>query len=186
MNWRPPPRLRSEETWAEVRRAWEGGATGASLARRYDVGLANLWRRRASEGWERRAGEDPAPEPVVGWERHAQQTMAAFELRREETRRLAHALAQAMTGTSGERPLKGVPLWHAGYVLACRAERLGAKTAARDREWMMKRHGWAAEFWDAEGRLEAVPMLDALTLEVHREAWREDAGLPPGEAEAWP
>jgi hypothetical protein len=43
-------KLRSEETWAEVRRGWERGETGASLARRYDVGLANLWRRRAAEG----------------------------------------------------------------------------------------------------------------------------------------
>ena len=53
-------KLRSDETWAEVRRAWEAGETAALLARRYDVGLDNLWRRRASEGWERRRGADPA------------------------------------------------------------------------------------------------------------------------------
>ena len=52
-------KYRSDETWAEVRRAWEQGETGASLAKRYDVGLANLWRRRAAEGWERRKERDP-------------------------------------------------------------------------------------------------------------------------------
>lgn len=40
-------KIRDEDTWAEIRRGWEQGETGASLARRYDVGLANLWRRRA-------------------------------------------------------------------------------------------------------------------------------------------
>ena len=35
-------KIRDEDTWAEVRRGWEQGETGASLARRYDVGLANL------------------------------------------------------------------------------------------------------------------------------------------------
>lgn len=174
-------KIRSEDTWDEVRRRWEAGETGASLARRYDVGLANLWRRRASEGWERRAAEDPAPEPVEGWDRYAQRRLAEFELRRDETRMLAQKLAEAMAGG----PLEGVPLWHAGFVLAWRGERLGPETAARDREWM-GRHGWAGAFWTAEGRLGSIGYLDAVTLQANRDAWREDVGLPAGAAEAWP
>jgi len=181
VNWKPPPKLRSEDTWGEVRRAWEGGATGASLARRYDVGLANLWRRRASEGWERRVGEDPSPVPVEGWDQRAQRMMAAFELRRDETRALAQVLAEAMNGGS----LAGTPLWHAGFVLAWREETLGAETAAKDRAWM-RRHKWARGFWDADGRLWSLGRLDEVTLAGNRAAWREDAGLPEGVAEDWP
>ena len=164
-----------------MRRAWEDGETGASLARRFDVGLANLWRRRASEGWERGRAEDPTPEPAEGWERYAQGRMETFERGLEETRLLATALAKAMAGGS----LKGVPLWHVGFVLTWRAGHLGAETAARDRNWM-GRHGWAGGFWDADGRLRNVGYLDAVTLTANRAAWREDMGLPEGAAEGWP
>ena len=177
-----PRRIRNDDTWDEVRRAWEAGETGASLARRYDVGLANLWRRRASEGWTRRHGEnDPAPEPVEGWDRFAQRKLGEFELRREEARALAQTLAAAMAGGEPDT----VPLWDVGFVLAWRAERLGPETAAADRAWRA-RHDWAAEFWDGEGRLKRISRLDAVTLNAHRAAWREEAGLPEGKAEAWP
>lgn len=176
-----PRKIRGDETWRAVRRAWEAGETGASLARRYDVGLANLWRRRASEGWERGRAEDPNPEPTEGWDRYAQHKQEAFELRLEETRFLAAALAGAMAGGG----LEGVPLWHVGFVLTWRAEHLGAETAARDRDWM-RRHGWAGAFWDADGRLQNMGYLDAVTLTANRAAWREDMGLPDGAAEGWP
>lgn len=39
-------RIRPEAVWAEVRRAWEGGETARSAARRYDVGVHALWKRR--------------------------------------------------------------------------------------------------------------------------------------------
>ncbi|MDZ4364641.1 hypothetical protein [Brevundimonas sp.] len=51
MNPRAPQKIRSGHIWEEVRRAWEAGETAASVARRYDVGMDNLWRRRAKEGW---------------------------------------------------------------------------------------------------------------------------------------
>ena len=174
-------KLRDYDTWGEVRRAWEAGETGASLARRYDVGLANLWRRRASEGWVRRKGPDPRPEPIEGWDRYARAQMEAFELRRDETRSLAKVLAAAMQGGVREP----VPLWHAGYVLRWRAEHLGAEVAAADREYFRK-HEWADAFWDEAGRLEDLWVLDQVTLEANREAWREEVGLPPGVAEVWP
>ena len=179
-SWRDA-KFRSDETWAEVRRGWEAGETGASLARRYDVGLANLWRRRAAEGWERRPPDDPAPEPMEGWDRYARRQMAAFEVRREETRAVATVLAEAMQGG----PLDVVPLWHAGFVLAWRAGRLTPETAARDREWVCRR-GWAAELWDDRGWLRPVAELDWVTLYANRRTWREEVGLPPGAAEAYP
>ena len=179
-------KLRDHDTWGEVRRAWEAGETGASLARRYDVGLANLWRRRASEGWVRRKGPDPRPEPLEGWDRYAERQMGAFEHRRDETRLLARALAHAMQGGAMQGgALDGVPLWHAGPVLIWRAEHLGPEVAAADRDYFRK-YAWADDFWDAEGRLEPLWVLDQVTLEANREAWREEVGLPPGVAEAWP
>lgn len=174
-------KLRSEDTWAEVRRAWEAGETAASLARRYDVGLDNLWRRRASEGWERRRTADPAPEPVEGWGLYAERRMAEFECRLEETRLLATKLAEAIQGG----PLDETPLWHLGFVLAWREKALGPVTGARDRAWA-SRHGWTSALWDEAGRLHPVSQLDAVTLQANREAWREDAGLPAGAAEDWP
>ena len=178
---RKPHKIRCEETWAEIRRGWERGETGASLAQRYDVGLSNLWRRRASEGWRRRRPEDPEPEPVEGWDKRAKRAMEAFLYRREETRRLAVKLAEAMQGG----PLDDVPLWHAGFVLDWRAERLGPDVAAADQDYMRK-HDWTEAFWDEAGRLRHVVMLDQVTLDANREEWREDQGIPPGKAEDYP
>ena len=174
-------KIRSDDTWDEVRRAWEGGETGASLARRFDVGLDNLWRRRATEGWERRKEPDPVPEPPEGWDRYARGKMKAFQLQRDETRAVAVKLAEAMAGG----PLVAVPLWHVGFVLAWRAEHLGDETAARDREGAGQ-YGWTGRFWDADGRLRDLATLDAVTLEANSDAWRDDAGLPDGVAADWP
>ncbi|MFJ6024812.1 hypothetical protein ACIQC9_09495 [Brevundimonas sp. NPDC092305] len=96
-------KIRSEDTWDEVERRWEAGETGASLAQRYDVGLANLWRRRASEGWRRRAPDDPDPEPVEGWRAYARRKEDEFERTREETRELALRLLEAIRGGSLDR-----------------------------------------------------------------------------------
>ena len=174
-------KLRSEDTWRAVRRAWEAGETGASLAQRYDVGLANLWRRRASEGWKRHETADPDPEPPEGWDRYAQRKQAEFEYQLEETRLLAAKLAGAMQGG----PLEQVPVWHLGFVLEWRAENLTPETAARDRAWAV-RHSWTAAFWSETGWLHPMSYLDEVTLLANRDAWREDARLPPGAAASWP
>jgi hypothetical protein len=182
MDW-SDQKIRSEEAWGEVRRQWEAGETGASLARRYQVGLANLWRRRASENWPRPERADPKPEPVEGWDRWARARMEAFELRLAETRAVAMSLAAAMQGE--ETPV-GVPLWHVGFVLEWRAEHLGDAVAAKDRAWLTGRHPWAEPFWDDAGRLGPSGYLDGVTLMANREAWREEMGLPAGVAEDVP
>ncbi|MNR64392.1 hypothetical protein D3C85_1870280 [compost metagenome] len=71
-------------------------------------------------------------------------------------------------------------------MLRRRAERLGAKVAARDRAELTARGPWTEAFWDEAGRLKPTAVLDAITLEANREAWREDVGLPDGAAEGWP
>lgn len=174
-------KVRDEETWEAVRRAWEGGETAASCARRFDVGMANLWRRRAAEGWDRNRPEDPSPEPIGGWERHAQKTWETFETRLGEERALARALAASMTGG----PLEDVPLWHLGFVLRWRAEHLGAEVAAGDRA-RNRAQPWAAAVWEADGGLRPQAQADLALARLHRVDWRREAGLPDGAAEGWP
>lgn len=45
---------RGPEVWARVRLAYEAGESGPSVARRLDVGLANLRKKARKEGWSRR------------------------------------------------------------------------------------------------------------------------------------
>ena len=174
-------KFRDDETWERVRRAWEGGETAASCARRFDVGLANLWRRRAAEGWERDRPEDPTPEPVEGWERYAQDQVDWFERRLRDGRALARNLAQSMAGG----PVEDVPLWHLGFVLAWRAEHLGAEVAAGDRE-RNREQPWASAIWGEGGAMKMLATMDRGIVVLHREEWRKEAGLPEGVAVLWP
>lgn len=182
MDW-SDQKIRSDESWAEIRRCWEAGETGASLARRYQVGLANLWRRRASENWTRPERVEDKPEPIEGWPRWARERLEVFERQMAETRAVAMTLADGMRG---EDPPVGVPLWHVGFVLEWRAEHLGDAVAAKDREWLTGKHPWTEPFWDDEGRLGRSGYLDAVTLMANRDAWREEMGLPAGVAEDVP
>ena len=175
-------KIRPEAVWAEVRKAWEGGETARSVAKRYDVGVHTLWKRREAEGWKRPYPGAGPVEPAEGWNMHVQRKLAEFELRRDEVRAVATALAEAMAGGA----MDGVPLWHAGFVLAWRAEHLPPETAARDRAWAAGRRGWTSVFWDEDGRLLPLARLDDLTLHHNRAEWREDAGVPDGAAEGWP
>ncbi|MBX3478362.1 MAG: hypothetical protein KF910_12180 [Brevundimonas sp.] len=174
-------KIRSEETWAEVRRCWEAGETGASVARRYDVGLANLWRRRAAEGWARDRPDDPAAEPVEGWDRYAQGRLAAWEGELEAARELALDLMAALAGG----PLEGATAWRLGWLYRMRAQRLGPEVAAADRE-AARDKPWFEAFWTDEGRLRRQGRLDQATLVLWRDDWRRQAGLPQGAAERFP
>lgn len=174
-------KFRDDETWAAVRRAWEDGETAASCARRFDVGLANLWRRRASEGWSRERPEDPTPEPVEGWTRYAARKQAEFERRLEDERATAECLLAAMSGG----PIGDVPLWHLGFVLAWRAARSAPEVGAGDRE-LNAGQPWAAAIWGPDGTIRPQAVMDLALARLHREEWRREAGLPDGAAEGWP
>ena len=177
----PESKIRSEETWARVRRAWEAGETGASLARRYDVGLANLWRRRASEGWERVVVDDPDPEPVEGWVAYAEARRDGFDAELASTRALALALVEGLQGGS----LEDAPIWHLGFLYRMRAERLGPEVARLDRE-AARGKPFAEAFWHADGRLRKQAYLDQVLLRLNRDIWREEIGLPEGAAPLCP
>lgn len=69
-------KYRGPETWKQVREAFIAGESGPSVARRFDVGLANLRRRARAEGWTRAAiaaqldlnplrGGADAPSPAI-------------------------------------------------------------------------------------------------------------------------
>lgn len=47
-------KYRGPEVWARVRQAYEAGESGPSVARRFDVGLANIRKKSRLEGWSRR------------------------------------------------------------------------------------------------------------------------------------
>ncbi|MFJ6023297.1 hypothetical protein ACIQC9_01700 [Brevundimonas sp. NPDC092305] len=47
-------KYRGPETWKRVREAYVAGESAPSVARRFDVGLANLRRRAMAEGWTRK------------------------------------------------------------------------------------------------------------------------------------
>lgn len=170
-------KLRSAETWAMVRREWEAGETGASLAKRYDVGLANLWRRRAAEGWTRKKNPDPVPEPAEGWAKHIDDKLTVFMVRCQEAREVAQQLILAMQGEALEAA--GVPLWHLAFLLHWRAEHLTAETAARDRAWLASKGGWTQQLWDHEGWLRPLARMDEIIVRNRRQDWREDHGIPP-------
>jgi len=70
-------KYRGPETWAKVREAYLAGEPAPAVARRFDVGLANLRKKASREGWTRnlearrhdlkpiRGDRDPPP-PAIG------------------------------------------------------------------------------------------------------------------------
>ena len=171
-------KIRSEEVWAAVREAWEAGETARSLAKRYDVGVHGLWKRREAEGWVRPDPKAGPVEPAEGWDAYAQKKRNGFEARLEEVRELAADLVAAMKG----EPLDDVPMWHLSFIYHWRAEHLGPEVAAGDYQ-RGKDKAWAG-FWDEDGRLKSLGRMDGVMMRLNREDWREEAGLPP-EAAVW-
>lgn len=57
-------KYRGPEVWERVREAYVAGEAGPQLARRFDVGLANLRKKAMREGWTRRAAA-AASDPLI-------------------------------------------------------------------------------------------------------------------------
>ncbi len=176
-------RIRPDSVWAEARKAWEDGETARSVARRYDVGVPALWKRREAEGWKRPDPDAGPVEPAEGWDAFAARELEAFEGRLTATRELATDLAGMMR--SGV--LTDAPLWHLSFLLVWRAENLGAEVAAADREQALaKGSAWAEAVWDADGRIRPLEVIDRAMMRRYRDTWRDQVGLPDRAAESWP
>lgn len=173
-------KIRSEAVWAAVREAWEAGETARVLAKRYDVGVHALWKRRQAEGWARPDPKAGPVEPAEGWDSYAQKKRDAFETRLEEVRELAGDLYRVLTSERVDE----APLWHLSFIYHWRAEHLGAQVAAADYQ-RAKDRAWCG-FWDDDGRLKSLSRMDREMMRLNREDWREEAGLPPGVAKWCP
>jgi hypothetical protein len=170
-------KIRPDAVWAEVRKAWEDGETARSVAKRYDVGVHALWKRREAEGWKRPEPMLGPIEPAEGWDRHIQARRDAFYAQLEDARALAECLAAAMR----DERLTAGPNWHIPWLYHWRATHLGPEAAARDRARALEADlPWAGRFWDAQGRLKPLPQLDLEMARLHPEAWRAAIGLPDG------
>ena len=156
-----------------IRRGWEQGQTGASLAQQFDIGLANLWRRRASEGWRRKPPEDRVPEPLEGWTRHVDTRVSEFEDQLARERMIAERLAGALTGGGAG----DVPLWHLGFLARWRAEHLGPEAARADRERFVDQD-WAVCVWDEDGAIRPQDACDRALMKAHRQDLLDELGLP--------
>ena len=174
-------KIRPDAVWVEVRKAWEGGETARSVARRYDVGVHALWKRREAEGWKRPDPVFGLVEPAEGWPVFAAAKYEEFRSRLDEVQLLAAALAAGMVG---ERP-EDVDLWHLPFVLKWRARHLGPETAAEDRN-RNRDQDWAEAIWDAEGKMGSVRTMTRALVRLHAAEWREANGLPEGVMEGWP
>ncbi len=175
-------KIRPEAVWAAARKAWEGGETARSVAKRYDVGVPALWKRREAEGWRRPDPRYGPVEPAEGWSAWATRKYDEFDARLAAERDVAMALAAGMVG---KRP-GTAPLWHIPFIMHWRAEHLGAEIAAEDRE-RNKGQDWAAAVWDAEGKMiDGVRPMTLALIRLLRAEWREEMGLPDGVEEDWP
>jgi hypothetical protein len=54
-------RARGPETWAHIRETYLSGASARTLAARFDVTEAAIWRRAAKEGWKKQGRRGPTP-----------------------------------------------------------------------------------------------------------------------------
>ena len=102
-------KYRGPEVWRRVREAYVAGESGPSLARRFDVGLANLRKKASREDWTRSAAaaeidrglpEIVAAEAATGAEEPVDRRAALSAC-------LDHAAA-AMAAGEGQRALAGL------------------------------------------------------------------------------
>ena len=108
-------KYRGPEVWKRVRTAYEQGQTGPEVARRYDVGLANLRKKAAREGWSR-------SHQAAAADRAALATPAPPDPAHDAAARpadaLASAVARASSALAGGRAAEAAGLLRAAESLA--------------------------------------------------------------------
>lgn len=55
---RTTSKRKGPKTWAAARAMYQAGWTAGAVAERFDVGIANIYRRSAKEGWRKDDGPD--------------------------------------------------------------------------------------------------------------------------------
>lgn len=108
-------KYRGPEVWTRVRIAYEAGESGPSVARRFDVGLANLRKKAREGGWcrraqARRADRELAPDSTAA----PDQTLAVPD----PAQALAAALARASAALAAGRAEEATALIRAAEALA--------------------------------------------------------------------
>ena len=105
----------SEESWAEVRREYQAGASAPQLARKWRVSPTSIYRHACKEGWTKKAGGDAAArDHAEGWE--------AVQ---------AAAVADLFTPQAGEADASAADLSHQAVQAAGRAMKQGRLAEAQ-------------------------------------------------------
>lgn len=113
-------KYRGPETWARVRIAYEAGESGPSVARRFDVGLANLRKKARIEGWCRRAQARRADAELAGTPVAARRPEGAAEAPppADPVQALGVALSRASAALAAGRAGEATALIRAAEALA--------------------------------------------------------------------
>ena len=93
------------------------------------------------------------------------------------------AMALAIELVRSDAKVDGTIRWHRGFIFHRRRDVYGPELAALDRRDFAGAP-WAADVWDAEGRLRPEAEAEARTIHRYRREWRRFAELPEEDA-AW-
>lgn len=110
-------KYRGPEVWKRARVAYEEGQTGPEVARRHDVGLANLRKKAAREGWSRKHQAAAADRALLDLPVPAEAT-AACDVPTRPAAALAAAVARASSALADGRAAEAAGLLRAAGSLA--------------------------------------------------------------------
>ncbi len=110
-------KYRGPEVWRRARAAYEEGQTGPEVARRYDVGLANLRKKAAREGWSR-SHQAAAADRALLHPSAPPQAAPAPEAPTRPAAAVAAAVARASSALAGGRAAEAAGLLRAAGSLA--------------------------------------------------------------------
>jgi hypothetical protein len=133
-------KYRGPETWARVRERYLAGEPAPALAIEFDVGLGNLRRRAAEEGWTRQHHARFSEPPNVRWAPKPGERLSRREMTVKRFKETWPELWGEMEDIAGEcaldalgaHPEDAAPMCDWAY--RWRAETFGPDCAAADRE----------------------------------------------------
>lgn len=158
-------KYRGPEVWSRARTAYEEGQTGPDVARRHDVGLANLRKKAREEGWSRKHQAAAAERAVV--EALARPDTPPPEAAPEAPTRpavaVAAAVARASAALAAGRAAEAAGLLRAAETLARVADVDSAATSSPDPATLTPEQDAARE---AEAKKDWDDMLDLIEAQA--------------------